>query len=64
VKKSDKIESSYSTIKELPWLEMFMLVYTSLGIMFAFVNGSWGIMLYLFVYWMGYFTVAFSITPL
>jgi cellulose synthase/poly-beta-1,6-N-acetylglucosamine synthase-like glycosyltransferase len=64
VKKSDKIESSYSNIKELPWLEMFMLVYTSLGIMFAFVNGSWGIMLYLFVYWMGYFTVAFSITPL
>jgi hypothetical protein len=64
VKKSDKIESSYSVLKELPWLEMFMLVYTSLGIMFAFVNGSWGIMLYLFVYWMGYFTVAFSITPL
>jgi hypothetical protein len=64
VKKSDKIESSYSVLKELPWLEMFMLVYTSLGIMFAFVNGSWGIMSYLFVYWMGYFTVAFSITPL
>jgi hypothetical protein len=64
VKKSDKIESSYATLKELPWLEMFMLVYTSLGIMFAFMNASWGIMLYLLVYWMGYFAVAFSIVPL
>ncbi len=64
VKKSDKIDSSYATLKELPWLEMFMLVYTSLGIMFAFMNASWGIMLYLLVYWMGYFAVAFSIVPL
>ena len=64
VKKSDIIESSYATLKELPWLEMVMLVYTSLGIMFAFMNSSWGVMLYLFVYWMGFFAVAFSITPL
>jgi hypothetical protein len=64
VKKGDKIESSYATLKELPWLEMFMLVYTSLGIMFAFMNATWGVMMYLFVYWMGYFAVAFSITPL
>jgi len=28
VKKSDKVDGSYATLKELPWLEMFMLVYT------------------------------------
>jgi hypothetical protein len=64
VKNGDKIESSYAKLKELPWLEMLMLVYTSLGIMFAFINVAFGIMGYLLVYWMGYFTVAFSITPL
>jgi len=64
VKKSDIIESSYATLKELPWLEMLMLVYTSFGIMFAFMNESWGVMGYLFVYWMGFFAVAFSIAPL
>lgn len=64
VKNGDKIESSYAKLRELPWLEMLMLVYTSLGIMFAFINVAFGIMGYLLVYWMGYFTVAFSITPL
>jgi len=64
VKKSDKVDGSYATLKELPWLEMFMLVYTSVGIMFALVNASWGIMAYLLVYWAGYFAVAFSIVPL
>jgi hypothetical protein len=64
VKKGDKIESSYGLLKELPWLEMMMLIYISLGIMFAFINASWGVLIYLLVFWMGYFIVAFSITPL
>ncbi len=62
--KGDKIESSYGLLKELPWLEMMMLIYISLGIMFAFINASWGVLFYLLVFWMGYFIVAFSITPL
>jgi cbb3-type cytochrome oxidase subunit 3 len=41
-----------------------MLVYTALGIMFAFMNDSWGIMLYLFIYFMGYFAIAYSVSPL
>ena len=64
VKKGDKLDQSYTTLRELPWLEMAMLVYTSFGIMFAFMNNSWGIMLYLFLYFTGYFTVAYSISPL
>jgi hypothetical protein len=64
VKKGDKLDQSYTTLRELPWLEMAMLVYTSFGIMFAFMNDSWGIMLYLFLYFAGYFTVAYSIAPL
>jgi cellulose synthase/poly-beta-1,6-N-acetylglucosamine synthase-like glycosyltransferase len=64
IKKGDRLDQSYSTFIELPWLEMAMLVYTSLGIMFAFMNDSWGIMLYLFLYFAGYFTVAYSISPL
>jgi cellulose synthase/poly-beta-1,6-N-acetylglucosamine synthase-like glycosyltransferase len=64
VKPGDRLGHSYATFKELPWLEMAMLVYTSLGIMFAFMNDSWGIMLYLFLYFLGYFTIAYSISPL
>ncbi len=65
IKKGDKIDtSSYGMLRELPWLEMGMMVYTALGIMFAFMNSSWGIMLYLFIYFGGYFTVAYGITPL
>jgi cellulose synthase/poly-beta-1,6-N-acetylglucosamine synthase-like glycosyltransferase len=64
VKKGDKLDQSYSTLRELPWLEMIMLVYTSFGIMFAFMNDSWGIMLYLFLYFAGYFTIAYSVSPL
>ena len=64
VSKGDKIDSSYATLRELPWLEMVMLVYTALGIMFAFMNDSWGIMLYLFIYFMGYFAIAYSVSPL
>jgi cellulose synthase/poly-beta-1,6-N-acetylglucosamine synthase-like glycosyltransferase len=65
MKKGDKIDtSSYGKLRDLPWLEMFMMVYTALGIMFAFMNSNWGIMLYLFVYFGGYFTVVYSITPL
>ncbi len=63
VKKGDHLDSSYATLRELPWLEMMMLVYTALGIMFAFMNRSWGIMMYLFVYFAGYFTVAYSTAP-
>jgi cellulose synthase/poly-beta-1,6-N-acetylglucosamine synthase-like glycosyltransferase len=63
-KKGDHVDMSYATFRELPWLEMVMLVYTALGIMFAFMNGSWGIMFYLFVYFMGYFTIAYSVSPL
>jgi cellulose synthase/poly-beta-1,6-N-acetylglucosamine synthase-like glycosyltransferase len=64
IKPGDRLGQSYTTFKELPWLEMAMLVYTSLGIMFAFMNDSWGIMLYLFLYFAGYFTLAYSISPL
>ncbi len=64
VKKGDRVDISYNTLRELPWLEMVMLVYTALGIMFAFMNSSWGIMLYLFIYFMGYFAIAYSISPL
>lgn len=63
VKRGDRLDSSYSTLIELPWLEMVMLIYTALGIMFAFMNSSWGIMLYLFIYFAGYFTVAYATTP-
>ena len=64
VKKGDKLDASYGALKELPWLEMIMLVYTALGIMFAFINDSWGVMLYLFIYFAGYFAVAYSISPI
>ncbi len=64
VKRGDKVDLSYATFRELPWLEMVMLVYTALGIMFAFMNSSWGIMLYLFIYFMGYFAIAYSVSPL
>jgi cellulose synthase/poly-beta-1,6-N-acetylglucosamine synthase-like glycosyltransferase len=64
LKKGDLIDTSYYTLIGLPWLEMIMLVYTAFGIMFAFMNASWGIMLYLFLYFAGYFTIAYSISPL
>jgi hypothetical protein len=64
VRKEDRVDLSYHTLRELPWMEMIMLVYTALGIMFAFMNSSWGIMLYLFIYFMGYFAIAYSISPL
>jgi cellulose synthase/poly-beta-1,6-N-acetylglucosamine synthase-like glycosyltransferase len=64
VKPGDRADMSYARLREFPWLEMVMLLYTSVGIFFAFVNGNWGIMMYLFVYFMGYFTIAYSIAPL
>ncbi|MBM3291757.1 glycosyltransferase [Candidatus Bathyarchaeota archaeon] len=62
IKKTDRISSSYNAIKSIPWMELFMLVYTILGIFFAYWNNSWGIMGYLFIYLMGYFTVVYSIS--
>jgi cellulose synthase/poly-beta-1,6-N-acetylglucosamine synthase-like glycosyltransferase len=64
VKKGDRADMSYARLREFPWLEMAMLLYTALGIFFAFVNGNWGIMMYLFIYFMGYFAVAYSVAPL
>ncbi|MBN1682615.1 glycosyltransferase [Candidatus Bathyarchaeota archaeon] len=60
LKNTDKIESSYNVLKSIPWIELFMLVYTALGIFFAYINNSWGIMGYLLIYFLGYFTIAYS----
>jgi len=60
IKKGQRIEGAYQSIKELPWLEMFMLTYTALGLTFAFLYRNFGILLYLLVYFAGYFMVAFE----
>ena len=63
-KKGDKIDDSYDPINKLPWLEIIMMIFTAFGIIFAYMNANWSIMLYLFVYFAGYFTVAYSTSPL
>lgn len=64
IKKTDRIESSYKAIKSIAWMELLMMGYTALGIFFSYWNNSWGIMGYLFVYLIGYFTVVYSISSL
>jgi hypothetical protein len=58
MKKGQRIKEAYSSLKELPWLEFAMLAYTAAGIWYAFLNGNYGILLYLAVYFTGYFLVA------
>jgi hypothetical protein len=64
IKKTDRIESSYNAIKSIAWMELLMMGYTALGIFFSYWNNSWGIMGYLFIYLIGYFTVVYSISSL
>jgi cellulose synthase/poly-beta-1,6-N-acetylglucosamine synthase-like glycosyltransferase len=59
-----RIENAYATFKEVPWLELGMLVYTAIGIFFAFFNQSYGILLYLMVYFLGYFIIVAELFPI
>jgi hypothetical protein len=44
----------------VPSIEIFFMIYAALGLFFAAVNSSYGVMLYLLVYLFGYFTVVLS----
>ncbi len=61
-KNTDNTESkSYKVFQSVPSLEIFFMLYSALGLFFAAVNGSHGIMLYLLLYLIGYLTVALSL---
>jgi cellulose synthase/poly-beta-1,6-N-acetylglucosamine synthase-like glycosyltransferase len=61
-KNTDSTESkSYKVFQSVPSLEIFFMLYAALGLFFAAVNGSHGIMLYLLIYLLGYLTVALSL---
>jgi cellulose synthase/poly-beta-1,6-N-acetylglucosamine synthase-like glycosyltransferase len=53
-----RIEGAYNTLRELPWLELVMAIYAGTGLVFAYIYGSYGILIYLLVYFLGYIMVA------
>jgi cellulose synthase/poly-beta-1,6-N-acetylglucosamine synthase-like glycosyltransferase len=60
-KNTDSTESkSYKVLHSVPSIEIFFMIYAALGLFFAAVNSSYGVMLYLLVYLFGYFTVVLS----
>jgi hypothetical protein len=60
-KNTDSTESkSYKVLHSVPSIEIFFMLYAALGLFFAAVNSSYGVMIYLLIYLFGYLTVALS----